>query len=107
MQGSMNKESLCSLNKISLEMDRLSSIICKEERLHNQLQSLLRREEERSNESSQADNFDEYFKEYDNPTTKSLPIDDDSHLTHPQEEQEDTEIMNTIYRNRLAEESEE
>lgn len=45
MQGSMNKESLVSLNKISLEMDRLSSLISKEERLHNQLQSMLQRQE--------------------------------------------------------------
>jgi hypothetical protein len=29
MQGSMNKESLVSLNKISVEMDRLSSLISK------------------------------------------------------------------------------
>lgn len=58
MQGSMNKESLVSLNKISLEMDRLSSIINKEERLHNQLQSMLQRQEELSNDSSQPENFD-------------------------------------------------
>ena len=54
----MNKESLVSLNKISLEMDRLSSIINKEERLHNQLQSMLQRQEELSNDSSQPENFD-------------------------------------------------
>lgn len=58
MQVSMNKESLVSLNKISLEMDRLSSLINKEERLHNQLQSMLQRQEELSNDSSQPDNFD-------------------------------------------------
>jgi hypothetical protein len=80
----MNKESLSAFGKISAEMDRLSYLINKEEIFRQQLQSAL--QERHSSSSSSLDDLDLCFRDYDNPTAKSLPFDQDS------------ETINTLYR---------
>jgi hypothetical protein len=56
----MNQESLASFNKISVEMDRLSYLINKEEIYRQQLQSALQ-EQDLASSNSSSNNLDVYF----------------------------------------------
>jgi hypothetical protein len=70
-----------------------------------QIQQVLNRPDRRSDSSDSAsENIDLYFKDYDNPTTKSIPFDLDpsSHILD-----EESQTINTIYRNKLPEDSED
>jgi hypothetical protein len=59
----MKKSSMTSFNKISVEMERLSQIINKEQIFQKQLQSQLQQDEKKSDSSSSViDNLDLYFK---------------------------------------------
>jgi len=54
---------MTSFNKISVEMERLSQIINKEQIFQKQLQSQLQQDEKKSDSSSSViDNLDLYFK---------------------------------------------